>query len=351
MIKISILIPVYNTSKYLERCLNSIICQNLNEIEIICVNDGSTDNSLEILKKYKKKDNRIIIIDKKNGGLTSARNAALELAKGEYCLNIDSDDWIEQGYLEEMYERAKKKNVDMLISDIIFDYDYKKKKIIKKDLLLDEDKILTGEEYLKILLSENFNNYTWNKLIKKECYERYKIKYDEKIFVFEDAEIIGKLAIHMKKIGKINKAYYHYIQGENNGSKIIRFKNYLDIERCFRELKKYYIDNNVTPEILELLIFREKYSLFKNLLFTPYIKNEYYEEKLVKALLGMKIMKRYINFIKEKNIRFILKLTKKEKSLKNKIIIFKIIKSLIMLKRKFFKYIKQILLIKRKIKS
>ena len=88
-IKISVMIPVYNTSKYLEKCLNSIINQSLKEIEIICVNDGSTDNSLEILREFQEKDNRIIIIDKKNAGVSCARNEALKIVKGEYCLNID----------------------------------------------------------------------------------------------------------------------------------------------------------------------------------------------------------------------------------------------------------------------
>ena len=100
-IKISVMVPIYNTSQYLEKCLKSIISQSLKEIEIICVNDGSTDNSLEILEEFAKEDKRIIIVNKKNGGLTSARNAALKIARGKYCLNIDSDDWIEQEYFKD----------------------------------------------------------------------------------------------------------------------------------------------------------------------------------------------------------------------------------------------------------
>lgn len=103
MSKVTIIIPVYNVEKYLEKCLNSVICQTLKDIEIICVNDGSTDNSQQILKEYAQKDERIKIVDKKNGGLSSARNAGLDAATGEYCYFLDSDDWIELNTLEKLY--------------------------------------------------------------------------------------------------------------------------------------------------------------------------------------------------------------------------------------------------------
>lgn len=334
MKKISILIPVYNTSKYLERCLNSIINQNLKEIEIICINDGSTDNSLEILNSFVQKDSRIKIINKNNGGLTTARNVGIKNATGEYCLNIDSDDWIEQGYLEEIYKKAKKENLDMVISDIIFDYEYKKEEIIKKDLNIEENKILTGKEYLKIFLSKNFYGYTWNKLIKKEIYEKFGIEYDEEIFLYEDVEVIAKLALYMKRIGKINKAYYHYIQGENNGSRVIKFKNYLDMERCFNEIKKYYLKSNIEKEVMNFLEFREEYSLFKNLLFSSYKKNNDYYERVNKVLFKIEIMKKYNDLLEEKSVILFFKLEKKVRTLKNKVIIFEIIKKLIWVKQK-----------------
>ena len=262
MKKISVIVPVYNRSEYLERCLNSIINQNLQEIEIICVNDASTDNSLEILEKYRNMDERIIVIDKKwGGGVSSARNEALKLAGGEYCLNVDSDDWIEQGYLKEIYEKAKNENLDMLISDAIFDCETEGKKELKKDLNIKENEVLTGKEYLKIFFSKNFHGYTWNKLIKREYYNRHNIYYDEKIFLYEDVEVVSMLALHMNRIGKLNKAYYHYVRGENNGSRKVKFKNYLDIERCFEKIREYYSKNNVDSELIELLRFREEYSL------------------------------------------------------------------------------------------
>ena len=95
-IQISVIIPVYNTEKYLERCINSVVSQNFRDIEIIIINDCSEDNSLKIIDKYKNKDKRIKIINKiKNEGLSAARNSGIEIATGEYILHIDSDDWIE----------------------------------------------------------------------------------------------------------------------------------------------------------------------------------------------------------------------------------------------------------------
>lgn len=204
MIKISIIIPVYNAEKYLEQCLESVITQSLKEIEIICVNDGSTDNSLQILEKYSRKDNRIIIINQENGGASKARNSALQIAKGEYCLNIDSDDWINEEYFKSLYNKAKSKNLDILISDMNF-IELNNESIYQKDLKILDTDLISGKEYIQIFLKENFYGYTWNKLIKRELYTKNNIKYNEKIFMFEDVELIlknfRKLVQNINKIG------------------------------------------------------------------------------------------------------------------------------------------------------
>ena len=104
MPKISVIIPVYNVEKYLSRCLDSVCSQTFNDIEIICINDCSPDNSAEILQEYAEKDKRIRIINKeKNGGLSAARNSGFAVATGEYIYFLDSDDWIELDFLEKMY--------------------------------------------------------------------------------------------------------------------------------------------------------------------------------------------------------------------------------------------------------
>lgn len=170
-IKISVIVPIYNTSLYLEKCLRSIMDQSLEEIEIICVNDGSIDNSLEILKEISKEEKRIKIINQINQGVSKARNEAIRIAKGKYCLNIDSDDWIESKYLEDMYNTAESNDSDIVISDIFFDFKYTPtKNYVLKDLNIKDNKIITGKEYIEIFIKDNFYGYTWNKLIKRELY-------------------------------------------------------------------------------------------------------------------------------------------------------------------------------------
>ena len=114
MPKVSIVIPVYNTDKYLVQCLQSIQNQTLNDFEVVCINDGSTDSSLKILKDFAQNDNRFIIIDKKNEGQGVARNCGIEKAKGEYLIFIDSDDWLEENALELCYNKIKNDNTDIL---------------------------------------------------------------------------------------------------------------------------------------------------------------------------------------------------------------------------------------------
>ena len=111
--KITVIIPVYNVEIYLADCLDSVLQQTLNEIEIICINDGSSDNSLEILKEYARKDSRIIIISQENKGLGSARNRGLEVATGEYVAFLASDDWVDNNYYEKLYNTAKKYNSEI----------------------------------------------------------------------------------------------------------------------------------------------------------------------------------------------------------------------------------------------
>ena len=110
--RVSIIIPIYNVEQYIEECLLSAMRQTLKEIEIICVNDGSTDDSMGIVRKYAREDPRIRIVEKENGGLSSARNAGMDAAKGEYILFLDSDDWILPETLEEIYDSAVKNDLD-----------------------------------------------------------------------------------------------------------------------------------------------------------------------------------------------------------------------------------------------
>ena len=118
MVEISVIIPVYNTEKYLNECLDSIVNQTLSDIEIICVNDGSTDNSLAILESYAKKDNRITVISQENNGQGSARNLGLKNSSGNYICFIDSDDYVDLNMLEKLYDNVILNNSDIVVFKI-----------------------------------------------------------------------------------------------------------------------------------------------------------------------------------------------------------------------------------------
>ena len=130
MPKVSVIVPVYNVEEYLERCLDSLVNQTLKDIEIIIVNDGSTDGSKEIIQKYLNKYKNIVYLEKENGGLSSARNYGIPYAKGEYIGFVDSDDYVEITMYENMYNKAIEEKSDMVECDFIWEYPNKKREDI-----------------------------------------------------------------------------------------------------------------------------------------------------------------------------------------------------------------------------
>lgn len=205
MEKISVIIPVYNVKKYLKRCLDSVINQTYKNIEIILVNDGSTDNSLKICEDYQKKDKRIIIINQKNSGLSAARNKGLDIAKGKYICFIDSDDYVTCDYVFYLYKLIKKDNFDFsacstkLIINNIYTDNYDEEIIYELD----------PKEALKLLLDNN-NKITlsaWGKLYKKEIFKNIKYPVGK---IYEDIETTGNIILNSKKIIYSTAPKYNY---------------------------------------------------------------------------------------------------------------------------------------------
>lgn len=271
-IKISVIVPVYNTEKYLQRCLKSIIEQNLEEIEIIIINDKSTDNSLKIIIEYMKLDSRIILINKeKNEGLSNARNNGIEIARGKYIVHIDSDDWIEQNYFKDLYETAMINHADIIISDYFKDFD--DGRIFYK---IDQNK---NKKIEKIQAIENIfiKNYPciWSKLIKRELYIKNNIIHPSGISLGEDLAVVPKLFYYSDKIIKLNKAYLHYIQHNNSITKKKNLKKIFDIYSVLKELEKFFEDKNI------FLGNEFKFFQLNNLYFSEYdLENYEYTEIL-----------------------------------------------------------------------
>lgn len=239
-IKISVIVPVYNVEKYLKRCLNSILSQNLKEIEVIIINDCSIDSSLKIIQEYMKKDKRIILINKeKNEGISSARNSGLKIAKGKYILQIDSDDWIEQDYFKDMYNIASKNNADIVISD--FFHDYNGKKIVYKiDQYGKREEELTKRKIFENLGKGKSAYSVWNKLVKREIYENNKIKFIDGTSAGDDLVVTPILFYNSNKIIKLNKAYLHYMQNPNSITKKPKYSELIDVYNSLNELEKFF---------------------------------------------------------------------------------------------------------------
>lgn len=180
--KVSVIIPVYNASEFLEECLDSILHQTLKEIEVICVDDGSSDNSLEILQKYKDQDPRIIIISQRNQGAGAARNNGMERARGEYLSFLDSDDFFEKNMLEEAYEAAHKDNADVCVFDAdLFNHSTKEFKkctwAFRRQYFPAKQPFSPLQLNVRDNIFRMFNGWPWDKLFRREFVQRINLQY------------------------------------------------------------------------------------------------------------------------------------------------------------------------------
>lgn len=235
--KISVIIPVYNSEKYIAQCLESVINQPLKDIEIICVNDGSTDTSLDILNEYALKDNRIKIISQAHTfrGAGSARNRGIETATGEYISFVDSDDYIEKDFLQNLYETAKEYNADVACSGVVRETENENIIQLKFNEIKVSDK---PDDNLKVSKSLPFP-YPWNKIYKREFIVSYDIKYVEDTY-YEDLIFTPFVITKAEKLISVPDVFYHYIERENSVTTSSSAIKNSDKERAFNLGRKYY---------------------------------------------------------------------------------------------------------------
>lgn len=203
--KISVIVPVYNVERYLRKCLDSIIAQTFSDWECICVDDGSPDNSGKILDEYAAKDKRFVIIHKENGGVSSARNAGLDMARGEYITFCDSDDWVEADWLLVQYTDIVSEDFDVCICGF-----YGKGK--QKRKVLNQIAAKTS-----IFAQNGIGGYSFLRLIRRKNIDI--VRYDTSIAYLEDSEFFYRLFDNCDKILWTNKPLYHY---ENNSESVTR---------------------------------------------------------------------------------------------------------------------------------
>ena len=217
MEKVSIIIPIYNVEKYLRRCLDSIINQTYKNLEIICVNDGSTDGSAHILESYAKKDNRIKVIDKQNEGLSIARNKGLDIATGKYCYFVDSDDWIELSTIEKLVNAITTNDVDVVIHSSV--------SIAEDDSCADyanrcqgwfnELEKESGVYDVPINIAYTIPGVAWDKLYKMDIIKKYNCRFLEGL-INEDELFLWTYMIHCKNYYYLNERLYYYYHHSNS---------------------------------------------------------------------------------------------------------------------------------------
>ena len=276
---ISIIIPIYNVEKYLEKCLDSILNQTYKNLEIILIDDGSTDNSPNICNSYCEKDKRIKIIHKNNEGVSSARNKGIELSKGKYIVFIDSDDYVSNEHIEVLYDCIISNNVDLVISNLI---DISEDGII----LNNEEKesfLMNKDQCLKELLSEdNFYHLCCGNIYRKDLLE--KIRFNCKYSIAEDLDFLYRYIKQISSAYFLSKNTYYYLKREGSATNSIYSEKWND------ELK---ICNFIISEMVELENNFHKYAKRK------YIRlniNQAYRFKLNKN--QTKILKNNIKIYK-----------------------------------------------------
>jgi len=274
--KISIVIPVYNAELFLRECLDSIYKQILKDFEIICVNDGSTDDSLSILQEYKLKYTNITVINQKNSGIGSATNKAIKQAKGEYLYSLDNDDYlVDENVLNFLYENVKKYDLDILT------FNYKTEKHIKK-IKQKSYVVKSGKEYL---CGEHIPPL-WSRICKLEYLKSINFKFLENIS-FVDTEATPRLIIGAQRVMHIDKVLYHWRRLGNEKVSISQNLNNIKSAYAYMETTKTYdsLFNKENNKELKNILKKERFKAIIEFTRIIAVVNTKESEKLLYNLM------------------------------------------------------------------
>ena len=244
MLKVSIIIPVYNASDSIRKMLDSILAQTLNEFEVLMIDDGSTDESGRILDEYSAKDKRFKAFHKQNEGVAMARQLGIDNAKGEYCIHADADDRMDSTMLEELYTEAKAKDADVVIADY-FVCSKQGETVCKQ-----QPSDLSPEHVLQDMFDNKLFGALWHKLVRTDLYRKYNAKFFKGINHCEDLLIWVQLLQHPEvMVSYLPKAYYHYVVNDNSITRHFTHETY-EMRLRFRDKLK---DLLVVPNAIEII--------------------------------------------------------------------------------------------------
>ncbi len=299
MAKISVIVPVYNVEKYLTECIESICSQSLEDLEIICVNDGSTDNSLDILNDFAKQDKRIIVINKANSGYGHTINMGLNAATGEYIGIIESDDFADKNMFEDLYKLAKDNDADIAKGDW-FNY-WSKNKFARKNNRISSAKAfqLTNSKKDKSLL--RINPSVWSAVYKREFLNKYNIRFLETPGAsYQDLAFSFKVFAMAERVILTDKAYLYYRQDNMNSSVKSKTKVYCvcdeydEIDRFLEEYPQLKFEFKVQEEINRYNGYVSSVLRIDDAVKPEFVKvfSEHFKEEYATGLLGNEFFKK-----------------------------------------------------------
>lgn len=269
MPKVSVIVPIYNVEKYLEKCINSLLSQTLEDIQIILVNDGSKDNSGNIAKEYEKNNkNRVIYVEKENGGLSDARNYGLKYATGDFIAFLDSDDYIEKNAYEEMYNKAIEENADYVECNFIWEFP-NKIRVDKQYPYKNKKEMLS---FVRVV--------AWNKLIKRQLITDNNLEFPKGLR-YEDVEFTYKLIPFVNKFAYVDKPFIHYVQREGSIANVQNERT-AEIFTILDNVIEFYKKNNIYEKYRDELEYNyARYLLCSSLKRMCKIKDKIIRGKLL----------------------------------------------------------------------
>ena len=306
MPKVSVIVPIYNVEKYLEKCINSLLSQTLEDIQIILVNDGSKDNSGNIAKEYEKNNkDRVIYVEKENGGLSDARNYGLKYATGDFIAFLDSDDYIEKNAYEEMYNKAIEENADYVECDFIWEFP-NKIRVDKQYPYKNKKEMLS---FVRVV--------AWNKLIKRQLIIDNNLEFPKGLR-YEDVEFTYKLIPFINKFAYVDKPFIHYVQREGSIANVQNERT-AEIFTVLDNVIEFYKKNNIYEKYRDELEYNyARYLLCSSLKRMCKIKDKTIREKLLTERLNLNfpnwkenVILKTVNIGKNKYMRTVNKSTYK----------------------------------------
>lgn len=294
---VSIIVPVYNSEEYIFNSINSILNQTYKNIEIIIINDGSTDRTNEILNEIALKDKRIVYVNQKNIGVSETRNKGIQLSKGEYITFMDSDDTVEPEYIEKLMEEVLKNEFDIVACGYT---DISKYGIVKLNDFYNNNTILSKDEFINRIFY-GVGGTVWGKVFKRNIIIENNIKMKQNIFMCEDMIFVLEYVMKCNKYGSINENLYNYNRlNENSISTMVNMQYYNNLIVVISEIQKILEENNYEKSYVDSILCNRVQSMSISFLIMQHDKKHNYSKKQKIENIKIILNNKYNNLYKSK---------------------------------------------------